>query len=876
MSSDLPSTPMMQQYREAKARVPDALLLFRMGDFYEMFGEDAERASALLGLAVATRDKDKGPSATKMAGFPHHALEANLKKLVELGVNAAVCEQVEDPKLAKGIVKRDIVRIVTPGTLTEDAFLDARVSNYLAAISEARGKLGLAWVELSTGRFSLTSLGRTELADEIARLNPSEVVVSELSLEAPWLRGLRATSKLAVTTRPSWDFVLEQAQRVLFDQLRTTTLAGFGIEDDCPEVQAAGALVAYLRDTQLSAIGHLTRLTPYHRKDVLALDEMTRRSLELTRTLREARRDGSLLDAIDQTCTPMGARLLGEWLTSPLTRLDQIIPRQEAVAELVADPLLRRDLREGLERASDLERLAARVGTGRATPRDLAALGRTLALLPAIKARLTARRSPRLNELEAALELCPEIRAAVQAALVETPPLNLKEGGLIRPGYHADLDEQRELSQGGRTWIARYQAEQVRRTGISGLKVGENKVHGFYIEVTHAQSGNGLKIPADYIRKMTVKNAERYITPELKEYEDKVHHAEERANALEYELFLTLRDRVAAEAPRLVQAGAVLAQLDVLCGLAELATRQNYCRPEMVETPILEVEAGRHPVLDVRMDPGAFVPNNVNLGPDSGLVLLITGPNMAGKSTYIRQVALISILAQMGSFVPARSARLGVVDRLFARVGATDELGRGQSTFMVEMTETANVLNNATDRSLIILDEIGRGTSTFDGVSLAWAIAEHLHDHVGARTLFATHYHELVDLEKTKSRLRNANVAVREANGDVVFLHRIDPGGADQSYGIHVARLAGVPTPVLSRAKEILAFLEKQHVPNAQTSSGAVASPLPKVKTGRALQNSLFAALPDPLLEELRATDVAALGPEAAMELIKRLKDLAG
>jgi DNA mismatch repair protein MutS len=859
---------MMQQYRELKARDPEALLLFRMGDFYEMFGDDAERAKQLLGLNTSTREK--GPNATLMAGFPHYALQEKLAVLVKLGVRAAVCEQVEDPKFAKGVVKRDIVRIVTPGTLTEDAFLDARTSNYLAAVVEVRGKLGLAWVELSTGRFSLTCVGRTELADEIARLNPSEILVSELSIDSPWVRSLRNGTNLAITSRPSWDFVLEQAQKVLNEQFGTTTLAGFGVEDDCPEVPAAGALIAYLRDTQKSAIGHIARLTPYHRKDVLALDEMTRRSLELTRTLRDARRDGSLLQAIDRTCTPMGARLLGDWLTSPLTNLAMIVDRHDAVAELIRDSRLRADLRDALEAANDLERLAARIGTGRATPRDLVALGRTLALLPRIKARLTARSSKRLSELEAALELCPEIRSAIESALVDEPKLALKEGGLIRAGYHADLDEQRELSQGGRSWIGRYQAEQIRRTGINGLKVGENKVFGFFIEITHAQSNQGSRIPADYIRKQTVKNAERYITPELKEYEDKVRHAEERANALEYELFLTLRNRVAADAPRLVQAGAVLAQIDVLCGLAELATKQGYCRPEMVEEPTLEIEAGRHPVLDVLLAPGAFVPNDLKLGDDGGQVLLITGPNMAGKSTYIRQVALIAILAQMGGFVPAKSAKIGIVDRLFARVGATDELGRGQSTFMVEMTETANILNNATANSLVILDEIGRGTSTFDGVSLAWAIAEHIHDHLGTRTLFATHYHELVDLEKTKPRLRNANVAVQEADGEIVFLHRIVPGGADQSYGIHVARLAGVPAPVLSRAREILAFLEKQHVPESPKG------PVPKVKTGRALQNSLFAALPDPLLEELRRVDIIGLSPEAAVELLRRLKQLAG
>ena len=515
-----------------------------------------------------------------------------------------------------------------------------------------------------------------------------------------------------------------------------------------------------------------------------------------------------------------------------------------------------------------------RVGTGRATPRDLVALARTLAILPKLKARLTARTSERLNQLEAALELCPEIRAEIEAALYDDPPLAVKDGGLIRDGYHPELDELRSNAKGGKSWIAKFQADQVRRTGIQSLKVGYNKVFGYYIEITHAQAqSKGGSIPADYIRKQTVKNAERYITAELKEYEDKVTRAEERAFELEYELFTTLRDRVSAEAPRLIQAGAVLAQLDVLAALAELAARHGYCRPEITTEPVFEVEAGRHPVLDAILRPGDFVPNDVHLGADAGTILLITGPNMAGKSTYIRQVALIAIMAHLGSFVPAKRARIGVVDRLFARVGATDDLSRSQSTFMVEMSETANILNNATPRSLVILDEVGRGTSTFDGISLAWAITEHIHDEIGCRTLFATHYHELVELEKTKPRLKNANVAVRESEGEIVFLYRIMPGGADQSYGIHVARLAGVPAPVLDRAREILKFLEKQHGPDPGLPEGPIRK---RVKTGRALQNSLFAALPDPLLNELRQIAPEDITPEQAIDLLRRLRELAG
>jgi DNA mismatch repair protein MutS len=869
---------MMQQYRELKARDPDALLLFRMGDFYEMFGEDAERAAALLGLALTTRDKDKGVDAMPMAGFPHPALDSYLAKIVQAGLRAAVCEQVEDARFAKGLVKRDVVRVVTPGTLTDDELLDPKTANYLAAVVEVGAKLGLAWVELSTGRFSLTGLLRTELVDEIARLNPAEVLVSELSLDAPWVRMLRGQPVGAVTVRPSWDFQPEQARKTLFNQFGTTTLAGFGIDDRVPEVQAAGALMAYLRETQKTALPHITRLILYRRGDTLALDEMTRRSLELVRTLREGKREGSLLSVIDCTATPMGARLLSEWLTSPLTSPELIGERLDAVEELLTQSILRGDLRTMLSQSYDLERLAARVGTGRATPRDLGALARTLALLPKVKARLTARVSRRLNQLESALELCPEIRAEIEAALVDDPPLAVKEGGLIREGYHPELDELRATAHGGRSWIAKFQTEQIRRTGIPSLKVGYNKVFGYYIEITHAQAqARGANIPGDYVRKQTVKNAERYITPELKEYEDKVTRAEERANELEYELYSTLRDRVSAEAPRLIQAGGVLAQLDVLTALAELAARHGYCRPEIVAEPVFEVEAGRHPVLDALLPPGDFVPNDARLGPDGGTILLITGPNMAGKSTYIRQVALIAVLAQIGGFVPARRARIGVVDRLFARVGATDELSRGQSTFMVEMTETANILHNATPRSLVILDEIGRGTSTFDGISLAWAITEHIHDAIGCRTLFATHYHELVELEKTKPRLHNANVAVRESEGEIVFLHRIVPGGADQSYGIHVARLAGVPAPVLDRAREILKFLEKQHGPDPGAGTPAPEGPIRrKVKTGRALAGSLFAELPDPLLVELRQVDPASLTPEQALDLVKRLRELAG
>jgi DNA mismatch repair protein MutS len=746
--------------------------------------------------------------------------------------------------------------------------------------------MGLAVAELSTGRFAVTALAKLELIEELARLAPSELVICETQSEGAWVKALRGQMNVLVTSRPSWDFLPDRGLKSLCDQFGTTTLAGFGIEDDAIEIPAAGALISYLVDTQKASLKHIHQIRSYSRDTILGIDPNTRRALELTRTIREGRRDGSLLAVMDRTQSPMGARMLGEWLAAPLVDLPEIVARHETVAELVEKTEVRERFRRLLSDMGDLERLAARIGTGRATPRDLLGLGRTLLILPEIKQILGRCSSDLMSRLDAALELCPEIRSAILTAISDNPPNNPRDGGVIREEYHPLLDELRDAARGGKNWIAQYQAEQIRETGISSLKVGFNKVFGYYVEVTNIHSA---KVPANYIRKQTVKNAERYITPELKEYEDKVLRAEERARELEFELFQALRDRVAAETPRLVQAGGVMAALDTLAALAELAVSQNYVRPTMVEEPLLHIRAGRHPVLDARLRRGEFVPNDTRLGPDDGTVLLITGPNMAGKSTYIRQVALITILAQMGSFVPAAEATIGLTDRVFARVGAADELARGQSTFLVEMSETANILHNATTRSLVILDEVGRGTSTFDGVSLAWAITEFLHDHARCRSLFATHYHELVDLEKSCPGLRNANVSVENQDGEILFMHRIIPGGADQSHGIHVARLAGVPAPVLDRARQILDQLETQHSAMSQaaaeshvvtTSSTSnpkaskAGTPKLRVKTAKGLTASLFAEIPDPLVDELNETNPDQIAPEKALELIRRWKSM--
>jgi DNA mismatch repair protein MutS len=797
-------TPMMQQYREARERHPGMLLLFRMGDFYELFDADAELASRVLGLTLTSRDKT-----VPMAGFPHHALEGHLRKLLQAGHRVAICDQVEDPALAHGLVRREVTRVVTPGTLTEDGLLDPRRPNHLAAVAPHGPLLGVAWVELSTGHFRAADLPWPRLADELGRIAPAECVCAE-SDPVRLLDRLRETAPgLTVTQRPDWTFDPATARAALFRHFGVSTLAGFGFDDDQPCLAAAGALLLYLQETLKTTLAHLSHLTAYRPGHFLFLDEVTRRSLELTRTLRDGSREGSLLAAIDRTVTSMGARLLGEWLEAPLASRPGIEARLDAVAELHGEQPLRQDLRALLAEFPDLERLTGRVSTARASPRDLAAVARALRLLPRLKAKVTARRAPLLHDLESRLELCIDLREALDAALVEDPPQSAHEGGILRRGYDAELDELHAIARGGKEWIARFQAQEITRTGIGSLKVGFNKVFGYYIEITHTHAN---KIPADYQRKQTLKNAERYITPELKAYEEKVLTAEEKIYEREYELFIKLRDQVAAQTPRLLQTARVLAALDVVTALAELAAGRQYCRPEICDEPVLDIRDGRHPVLDQSLPPGTFVPNDVVMATAEGLVLLITGPNMAGKSVYIRQVALVTLLAQMGSFVPARSARIGLTDRIFTRVGASDELNRAQSTFMVEMTEAANILNNATAQSLVILDEIGRGTSTYDGISLAWAITEYLHDQIGCRALFATHYHELAQLADKLPALRNYNVLVQEADQGIIFLHKISPGSADKSYGIHVAQLAGVPELVLDRAREVLTELEARHL----------------------------------------------------------------
>ena len=862
--SDAKPSPAMQRYLDVKAQNPGTILLFRIGDFYELFYEDAQTAARVLGLTLTSRDKGS-TNPIPMAGFPYHQLDNYLRRLIQAGFRAAVCEQVEDPALAKGLVRREVTRVVTPGTLTEDALLDPRESNFLAAVCPGKSAAGLAWLELSTGRFVAAEIDQRDLADELARLAPAECLVPEANATL----AVTAGNRTLVTERALWCFSPAHCRQILLDHFATATLDGFGWNDEVsPAITAAGVLLEYVHETQKSALHHIARLEPFVRGSNLLIDEATRRSLELTRTLRNDKREGSLLAVIDETVTPMGARLLAEWLTNPLTKLEAINRRLDAIQELAENHVLCQELRESLGSAYDLQRLTARVSTGRASPRDLRFLANTLELLPRMKARLCGRRAALLAELEEQLDLCADIHSAVAAALVDDPPLAILDGGLIRPGYNATLDEQRDLARGGKEWIARYQAREIERTGIPSLKVGFNKVFGYYLEITAAQAAR-TPIPGDYIRKQTLKNQERFITPELKEHEEKVLRAEQQALTLEQELFNSLRSRVAAQGSRLRQTAEVLAQVDVLTALAVLAVKGSYCRPELTEDPILEIREGRHPVLDRLQPTGQFVPNDVELGAQTGRVQIITGPNMAGKSTYIRQAALLTILAQIGSFVPARSARVGLADRIFARVGASDELGRGQSTFMVEMTETARILHGASERSLVILDEIGRGTSTYDGISLAWAVTEFLHDAIGCRTLFATHYHELTELTATLRQAQNWNVAVREDDDGIVFLHKIVPGAADRSYGIHVARLAGIPIQVIERARVILETLETDHVDK---------DGLPKVPARRTTGKSdrqleLFHVIEHPVIDRLREMSPDRMTPLEALEALHRIRE---
>jgi len=876
-AGDPRDTPMMRQFHAAKSQHPDEVLFFRMGDFYEMFFDDARLVSELLGITLTSRSKDRSGERIPMAGVPVKSVDRYIRKLIDAGHRVAICEQVEDPRTTKGIVDREVVRVVTPGTFIEEDSLDEHTPLHLAALRpSSTSAVGLSWVDLSTGRFHCEDLSPGEGTETLLAVAPRELLVPDgFDLESDerlqWLKA--HFPSCAVTRWPEWHFEPEPARERLLAHFGLSTLDGFGVEHLRAGVASAGALLEYLRQTQRQALPHITALRAGSAGRRLGLDAASHRALDLVEVARTGERRGSLLGLLDRTRTAMGARTLREWLQSPLVVIEPILARQAAVATLVRGDELRDQFQAALRQVRDIERLASRIPLGKVNGRELRALARSLEEVPRLKELLTDLEAHKFQLLDQDLEggALQEIAQRIDETIVEEPPLTVTEGGMIRDGFDPALDELRVVSRDGVSWMASFQQQEQQRTGIPSLKVGYNRVFGYYIEVTHSQRD---RIPEDYIRKQTLKNAERFITPDLKEMEQKVLGSRERANALEEQIFQRLRADLTQQIGLLQTAAGAIAELDALAALAQVAREEQWVAPELVEDPILEVEGAMHPVVGSGTARADFTPNDLHLGGDHGSLAVITGPNMAGKSTYIRQAALISILAQMGSFVPATRARIGIADRIFTRVGAADDLIRGQSTFMVEMIETARILHNATARSLVILDEVGRGTSTHDGISIAWAIAEELAQRVRSRTLFATHYHELAALaDEMPAQVHNLNVEVKEWRDEIVFLHRIVAGSADKSYGIHVARLAGIPGSVLERSRSILEQLEKGSLPqhfSGASSVGNISRAEPAV-----IQPDLFRCSTDPLRELLAQLDADDLTPREALDWIFRLLEAA-
>ncbi|WP_417915702.1 DNA mismatch repair protein MutS [Candidatus Electronema sp. JM] len=877
-------TPMLRQYLEIKEQHPGTILFYRMGDFYEMFFEDAEKASRVLGITLTSRNKGD-ENEVPMCGVPYHAVSGYLSKLVQAGFRVAICEQVEDPKQAKGIVRREVVRVVSPGVTTDEQLLDAKSNTFVCALAAARKgqkllAVGLSFLDVSTGNFLISEApineGRFDLVeDEITRMQPAEILLAEE--EAEPLAALTESLKtllpsLCLTLRPDSSFEGHAARSTLLEHFRISSLAGFGCEGLDSGIRAAGGLLAYIQETQKTELTFIRQLRLLTRSGFLIIDESSRRNLELTETLIGGKRAGSLLSVLDLTSTPMGARLLRQRLLFPLQDKARIEQRLNAVDNLVSDSLRRQEMQEQLKGIYDMERLCSRLVLGHGNARDMAALKCSLACLPELKKLLL--NAPPVLLQEIGLELDPlfDLHDLIHRAIRDDAPVTLREGGLIREGFHAGLDELLRLLRDGKQLVAELEAKERQRSGIAKLKVGYNRVFGYYFEISRAQQKGEL--PDYFIRKQTLANAERFITPELKELEEKIATAEEKRLLLEYDLFIQIREQIAAQSERLLQTAHAVARADFLVSLAEAAARYHYTKPQVSTGDALCIVEGRHPVIERSMDAGRFVPNDVLLDQEAQELLIITGPNMAGKSTVLRQIALIVLMAHIGSFVPAAQAEICLIDRIFTRVGAMDDLRRGQSTFMVEMNETANILNNATERSLVILDEIGRGTSTYDGLAIAWAVAEELADKNGrgVKTMFATHYHELTDLATTHPRIRNYSIAVREHKGSIIFLHKLVKGAASRSYGIQVAALAGVPKQVVQRAQEILTNIERgEFTPTGEPTIAVSARKERKQGQQHPCQLSLFAPKEDCLRQLLKDVDPDELSPKQAHELIYEL-----
>ncbi len=862
-------TPMMRQYLEHKERHPNSILLFRMGDFYEMFFEDAQKASKILDIALTSRDKHKDES-VPMCGFPHHSASAYITRLLAAGQRVAVCDQMEDPRQAKGLVKREVTRVLTPGLTEDPETLKADENHFVVALIPGKRKaVALAAFDLSTGDLKVTEAAEPSLAaQELRRLEPKEVLVPEHLPPDHALHGILDAS-LYIHEMEDWMTDLRGCREVLREHYQVQNLEGFGLSDNSPLTVAVGAIIHYVRQTRPDAPSHLKTPRIYHLGNYMILDQSAVRNLEIFKNIKDGTSTGTLIQLMDRTRTAMGARLLRQWISYPLLHADEIRRRSETVEALSEETILREDIRDVLKDIGDLERIAGKISLKSATPRDLVHLRGSAQRIPSLVNLLKPLETELASELKEMDDLS-YVAHAIAAVLVDAPPAGLRDGGVIREGYNEELDELRSINTQGKEWIAGIESSEREKTGIPNLKVGYNKVFGYYIEITKA---NQDKVPPNYVRKQTLVNAERYITEDLKEYELKVLNAQDRIVQLEEEIFFLLRSRLLEVIPRIQKTALAIATLDVLVTLADVAVSHGYCRPQVHEGDEIHIEDGRHPVVETFHHQETYVPNDLFLNQSSHQILIITGPNMAGKSTFMRQNALIVLMAQIGSFVPARKASIGLVDRIFTRIGAADYLAFGQSTFMVEMNETADILHNASDRSLVLLDEVGRGTSTFDGLSIAWAVTEYLHDRPdgGPRTLFATHYHELVDVAIEKERVRVFNVSVREWKDKIVFLRKIVPGGSSRSYGIQVARLAGIPRKVTKRASEILTNLEKQELdPSGRPAVSRGTERTEPLDTPR--QAWLFGNPAEDLLRELDAANPNELTPLQALTLLAEWK----
>jgi DNA mismatch repair protein MutS len=860
-------TPLMAQYSRIKENYPDTILLFRMGDFFETFEEDAKIASKVLGITLTKRANGAAED-VPLAGFPHHAIDSYLPKLVRAGYRVAVCEQLEDPKLAKGIVKRDVIEVVTPGVSFNDKLLDHKKNNYLLSIYLEDETVGLAFSDISTGEFQTFQVARNELNQQIGSINPSEILIPKKyknELE-PIIQKFAPNSR--ITKIDDWIYNFDYASELLMNHFNTKTLKGFGIEGLHSAICSAGAVLNYLRETQKANLPHINKILRYNPSDYMLLDFSTKRNLEITFSMNEGDRVGTLISILDKTETAMGGRMLKKWVSAPLKKLEQILKRQESVEEFFTNKTLRKNLQNELSEIGDLERLTSKICTGRANPREMINLKTSLKKIPLIKQLLDLTKVETLQVINQKLYTLDWLIEKIELAITDDPPLALSDGGVIRKGYNPELDEIRGLSSNAKDWIANLQKTERERTKISSLKVSYNKVFGYYIEISHA---NKDKVPDDYIRKQTLVNSERFITPDLKEYEDKILNAEEKIAKLEFELYDQIRNSAATASNEIQGNAQLIAMLDCYLSLAEAADENKYIRPILNESDSIEIIDGRHPVVERILPPGEkYTPNSTKLSSSEDQIIILTGPNMAGKSVYLRQVGLIVLMAQIGSFVPAKEAHIGLVDRIFTRVGASDNISSGESTFLVEMQEAANIINNATSKSLILLDEIGRGTSTFDGISIAWSITEYLHENtnLNAKTLFATHYHELNEMAELFPRIKNYKVEVREYGDKVIFLHKVTPGGADHSYGIQVAQMAGLPQFVTSRAKEVLANLESKELTPYEVKKAKLA----KLKNQDNLQISLFEMKDDSLRKEISDIPIDELTPLQALNKLNELK----